>query len=148
MRSRARTRAARLLFVSLGVCSAAWSGACASAPRGEASPPATAAPEAELSPAFFTAEQAQRGQRTFTTVCSTCHGRNDFTGPIFALTWMKDPVGNFYEFASTNMPQDAPGSLQPADYAAVVAYVLQLNGHAPGDRELPADAERLGAMRW
>jgi alcohol dehydrogenase (cytochrome c) len=96
----------------------------------------------------FTADQAQRGQRVFTSVCSTCHGRNDFVGPIFALTWMADPVGNLYEFASTNMPQDAPGSLPPEDYAAVVAYLLQLNGRSPGERELPADPGLLGSMRW
>jgi mono/diheme cytochrome c family protein len=143
MGSRARTTAARLLTV-LG---SAWCTACASAPAAEPAPP-TAAPSAELAPAAFTAEQAERGQRVFTSVCSTCHGRNEFTGPIFALTWMAEPVANLYEFASTNMPQDAPGSLPPDDYAAVVAYLLQLNGRAPGDRRLPADREQLATMRW
>jgi alcohol dehydrogenase (cytochrome c) len=125
----------------------AWNAACASAPAAEPVPPPSAQ-DTELTPAVFTAEQAQRGQRVFTGVCSTCHGRNEFTGPIFALTWMEDPVANLYEFASTNMPQDAPGSLPPEDYAAVVAYLLQLNGRAPGDRALPADAAALASMRW
>lgn len=142
-RSRACRRAARLLAV-LGSVSYA---ACAAAPAEEPGPP-PAAPGAELAPAVFTAEQARRGQDVFTSVCSTCHGRNEFTGPIFALTWMEEPVANLYEFASTNMPQDAPGSLPPEDYAAVVAYLLQLNGRAPGDRELPADRERLATLRW
>jgi mono/diheme cytochrome c family protein len=143
MRSRARRRAARLLTVF----GTAWCAACASAPP-EESGPSPAAPGAELAPAVFTAEQARRGQGVFTSVCSTCHGRNEFTGPIFALTWMEEPVANLYEFASINMPQDAPGSLPPEDYAAVVAYLLQLNGRAPGDRELPADRERLSTVRW
>jgi mono/diheme cytochrome c family protein len=121
--------------------------ACAPAPPAEpTSPPAGSG--TELAPAVFTAAQAERGRGVFTSVCSTCHGRNEFTGPIFALTWMEEPVANLYEFASTNMPQDAPGSLPPEDYAAVVAYLLQLNGRAPGDRELPADRDRLAAMRW
>jgi mono/diheme cytochrome c family protein len=98
--------------------------------------------------AVFTAEQAARGQRVFTTVCSVCHGRSEFTGPIFALTWMAEPVGNLFQHISTAMPQDRPGSLAPEEYAAVVAYMLQLNGRVPGDRELPADASALGRMRW
>lgn len=84
----------------------------------------------------------------FTGVCATCHGRNEFAGPIFALTWMEEPVGNIFEYASANMPQDAPGSLPPEDYAAVVAYLLQLNGRTPGGPELPADAAQLAGMRW
>jgi mono/diheme cytochrome c family protein len=141
--SRAGRRAARLLVV-LG---SLWCAGCASAAVEEASPP-PAVSGAELTPAFFTAEQAARGQGVFTSVCSTCHGRNEFTGPIFALTWMEEPVGSLYEFAGTNMPQDAPGSLPREDYAAVVAYLLQLNGREPGNRELPADREQLAALRW
>jgi mono/diheme cytochrome c family protein len=103
---------------------------------------------AEPAAPFFTTEQAARGQRTFTTVCAVCHGRNEFTGPIFALTWMEEPVGHLFEHISTAMPQDDPGSLAPEEYAAIVAYLLQLNGRAAGERELPADAELLGGLRW
>jgi hypothetical protein len=46
------------------------------------------------------------------------------------------------------MPQDRPGSLSAEEYAAIVAYLLQLNGRAAGDRELPADEALLGRMRW
>lgn len=109
--------------------------------------PAPAEP-AEPTAAYFTAGQAARGQQVFTTICSACHGRNEFTGPIFALTWKADPVGNLFEHISTAMPQDRPGSLSPAQYADVLAYILQLNGLTAGDRELPADAELLGRMRW
>ena len=98
--------------------------------------------------AFFTLDQATRGQLVFTTVCAVCHGRNEFTGPIFALTWMADPVGHLFQHISTAMPQDRPGSLSAAEYASIVAYFLQLNGRAASDRELPADAELLGRMRW
>ena len=98
--------------------------------------------------AYYTAEQAARGQRTFTTVCAVCHGRNEFTGPIFALTWMAEPIGHLFEHISTAMPQDAPGSLTPAEYASVVAYMLDLNGRPAGERELPADAETLGRFVW
>jgi mono/diheme cytochrome c family protein len=107
-------------------------------------------PEAEREPtvATYTAEQAARGEQVFTTVCAVCHGRNEFVGPIFALTWMADPVGHLFEHISTAMPQDRPGSLAPEAYAAVVAYMLRLNGRPAGDRELPADPAVLGTMRW
>ena len=139
-RSRGHTRAARLLFFLGGLAGCASAGA-------EAPVPSPAEP-AEPTAAYFTAGQATRGQQVFTTICSACHGRNEFTGPIFALTWKADPVGNLFEHISTAMPQDRPGSLSPAQYADVLAYILQLNGLTAGDRELPADAELLGRMRW
>ena len=113
---------------------------------------ASATPEApapaEPATAFYTVEQAAEGQRIFTTVCAVCHGRNEFTGPIFQLTWMEEPVGHLFEHVSTAMPQDDPGSLAPEEYAAVVAYMLQLNGRPAGDRRLPADADALARLRW
>lgn len=117
------------------------------------SAPQTPAPPAEglatePTPASYTAEQATRGQRVFGNVCAVCHGRNEFIGPIFALTWRVEPVGALFEHISTKMPQDRPGSLTADEYAAIVAYLLQLNGRPAGERELPADAELLSRMRW
>lgn len=128
--------ASRLLFL-LGTAG------CASVPPAA---PDTAPPAPTV--AFYTAEQATRGQRVFTVVCSTCHGRSEFTGPIFGFTWMADSVGDLFEHISTEMPQDDPGSLSADEYVAVVAYLLQLNGRAAGERELPADAELLATLRW
>lgn len=145
---RGRGRAARLLAVCAVVS------ACAAAPvpgADEASPPVGPGDEpasSEPIAAYYTSEQASRGQRTFTSVCAVCHGRNEFTGPIFALTWMAEPVGSLFEHVSTAMPQDDPGSLTPDEYAAVVAYLLQLNGRPAGERPLPADREALARLSW
>lgn len=134
--SRGRGSGPRLvLFLVSGV-----GGCTASAPE----PPAPA----EAAAAFYTGEQAAEGQRVFTTVCAVCHGRNEFTGPIFQFTWMEEPVGHLFQHISTAMPQDDPGSLTPEEYAAVVAYMLQLNGRPAGERRLPADEELLGRLRW
>ena len=101
-------------------------------------------PQAEgLSSALYTSEQAERGEGIFSAVCSACHGGNEFKGPIFAMTWMAEPVGYLFEHISTNMPEDRPGSLSPPEYAAVLAYFLRVNGREPGHIELPADAELL-----
>ena len=133
-RGRARDRAARLLFVSLVF----WTGSCAPA---SPEPPAPPADEpAALVPATFTSEQAQRGERVFTGVCSSCHGRNEFMGPIFQLTWMKEPVGNLFEYASANMPQDAPGSLPLDDYAAVGQRVRENDEFPHLVARVPPDA--------
>ncbi len=44
---------------------------------------------------------------------------------------------------STQMPEDAPGSLELQQYADIVAFVLRLNGFEPGGSELPADGAGL-----
>jgi mono/diheme cytochrome c family protein len=143
--SRAATARLLLLFAA-----GMWT-ACAAGTAGDPAPvaPASAPPtvDAPLAP-FFTSPQAARGQEVFTTVCSTCHGRNEFTGPIFAITWRAEPVLSLFEHISTNMPQDRPGSLTPEQYIDVLAYILQLNGIQPGARELVPDAALLARTEW
>ncbi len=97
---------------------------------------------------MYTTAQAQRGQRVFSQVCASCHSRGEFQGRMFEMTWMSRPVSDFFEHISTSMPQDRPGALRPEEYAAVVAYVLQLNGRPAGEQELPLDAAALVEIRW
>lgn len=118
---------------------------CSPAPA--ATTPPAPAPDEPVA-ATFTTAQAARGQSVFTSVCSTCHGRNEFSGPIFAITWRADPVGSLFEHVSTAMPQDRPGSLSPQQYIDVVAYILQLNGIQPGTQELTPDIALLSRMEW
>jgi len=119
--------------------------ACAGAPSTTAT---AAAPPAGPLAAEYTAAQAQRGLAVFTNVCSTCHGRNEFTGRIFALTWRAEPLVALFEHISTNMPQDRPGSLTPQQYIDVVSYILQLNGIQAGSRELAPDTALLTRIDW
>jgi hypothetical protein len=44
------------------------------------------------------------------------------------------------------MPEDDPGSLNPADYAAVLAYIFEAYGLPSGDTALPTDEETLEAI--
>jgi len=121
----------------------------------EPAPPVTTVPGvpgsvAPAPPAMvsYTAMQAQRGQEVFEATCSACHALGEFRGQMFRLTWMASPIGHFYQLIATTMPQDAPGSLEPADYAAVVAYILQLNGHPAGSVELPPGFDALEGLAW
>jgi mono/diheme cytochrome c family protein len=118
---------------------------CASAPaETPVPPPPTDGPVAPV----YTAAQARRGQAVFTNVCATCHARNEFTGPIFELTWRGEPLAGIFEHISTNMPQDRPGSLTPEQYIDVVSYILELNGIPPGAQELAPDLVLLVRTEW
>ena len=44
------------------------------------------------------------------------------------------------------MPTGAPGTLAKRDYAAVVAYLLEVNGYPSGEAELPVDEAALEAI--
>ncbi len=91
----------------------------------------------------FTEEQANRGESTFRTFCSSCHSNSEFASPGFRERTSGRRVGGFFEYIRFNMPEDSPASLSAGAYANVVAYILYLNGFPPGDEELPPRASEL-----
>ena len=119
-------------------------------PTASPSPAAAGAPTSPRSSTAvsYTQAQADHGRQVFNSVCSACHGVSEFRGQLFRTTWMARSIGDFFQHISTAMPQDNPGGLSPVQYAAVVAYVLQLNGQPAGDWELPADARLLSGFSW
>lgn len=94
-----------------------------------------AQPTRSVRDGVYTEEQARQGEETFTTVCGVCHMSEEFTG-TFMQSWSGATVGALYELISTTMPQDRPSGLRRRQYAAVLAYIFELNG-------LPAGAEPL-----
>jgi mono/diheme cytochrome c family protein len=95
----------------------------------------------------YTPEQATVGERVFNDECGLCHASAEFSGRVFQLTWAGRPVAAFYSHISNSMPLEAPGSLPADEYAAVVAYVLKLNGYPAGDEPLPPDVAALTAIQ-
>lgn len=91
----------------------------------------------------FTAEQAEEGGDVFSTRCSGCHAPSFFQADVFVLTWAGRPVRSLFRRISTTMPEDNPGGLRPEEYAAVVAYLLELNDYPAGEIVLPSDEEAL-----
>jgi mono/diheme cytochrome c family protein len=87
----------------------------------------------------FTSAQATQGQRTFERVCASCHDTGEFSGGRFQFTWVGLTTADLYETIATLMPEGDPGSLSPQEYAAVVAYLLQLNDYPTGVAPLPTD---------
>ena len=126
--------------------------AAAGAPATEADDAAApdAAPPGDASPAlvaFYTEEQARRGQRAFRQVCSDCHYTSEFKGPVFTDVWARRTARDLYRELRRTMPDDNPGGLPRQTYVDVMAYILELNGYPAGSDELPPDDQVLGSFR-
>ncbi len=95
----------------------------------------------------FSAAQVKRGQRILKTICENCHEIEDFTGPG---AYLEDhdgkPLWDTFDFIWSNMPDDDPSSLQPVEYAAVLAYLFSVYGLPTGDADLPIDRKALESI--
>jgi polar amino acid transport system substrate-binding protein len=110
---------------------------------GAVSPPATPADTVGV----FTREQSSAGKDLYEVECSFCHGPREFAGGIFQRRWLTPPVSGIFAHILNTMPQDAPGSLAPAQVASIVAYILELNGQPAGPTPLPVEMEKLARIR-
>jgi mono/diheme cytochrome c family protein len=81
---------------------------------------------------YYTADQAARGEKVFTTHCMVCHARADLSNPDFQLKWNGRTVYDLFERLQSTMPESDPGGLATAEYADVVAYLMKLNGMPAG----------------
>jgi uncharacterized protein YjbI with pentapeptide repeats len=105
-----------------------------------------------LEPVVFTPAQVTQGRGLFGSSCTGCHGENlqgldapPLTGDFFTH-WYDGPVAALFDYIITTMPLDRPGSLTPQQTAALVAFILERNGFAPGETPLPAEPEALARM--
>ena len=91
--------------------------------------------------------QAARGNEIYLMQCKSCHTPASHTGAVFANSWHGKPLSALYNFIVERMPKNEPGSLQPYEYADVLAYLLKLNDMPSGSEELPADSLALRKIR-
>lgn len=104
----------------------------------------------------FTPTQAMAGESAYLERCAGCHqpdlsGGEDspaLAGPQFAARWDGRTLDAFFGLIRRSMPMDAPGSLSPAECAAVVAYVLQQNGFPAGASPLADQPQSLAGIRF
>ena len=47
--------------------------------------------------------------------CKSCHTPASHTGATFASWWDRKPLSELFQFVTTRMPKNEPGSLQPDD---------------------------------
>lgn len=102
----------------------------------------------------YTAEQADRGADLYEEHCAECHGSTlggsaeapGLIGNFFRNTWFGGSAGVMFDFLSAAMPQQAPGSLTPQQYADITAFLMFKNKTPAGAAELPADSAVLATM--
>ena len=100
---------------------------------------------------IYTLQQAAVGRDLYVRDCAVCHGAAlegaeaglDLAGRAFRDRWRAMSIGQFFELTKQTMPVTNPAGLSDVNYAAVVAFMLNRNGYAPGDRPLSSDMAQL-----
>jgi len=92
--------------------------------------------------------QARRGVALFQQHCHACHTTTQFQSAAFAEARAGRPVFELFDEIRTSMPQNAPGQLSAQEYLDIVVYLLELNGHATAEEELPVDEAVLQRVRF
>lgn len=97
--------------------------------------------------ATYTPEQADLGERVANRYCVKCHDNSYFEGALYdavrgqRVEYLLDPI-------RMTMPQDRPGSLKPRHNAALLAWIMSLNGVSPGIEALTDDLEALKQLTF
>jgi quinoprotein glucose dehydrogenase len=99
----------------------------------------------------YSQAQAERGKAAYEQQCAFCH-QSDLQGQGFAPAlvetaftgrWQDGNLGDLFTIVKVTMPQDKPASMTDEEYAAIVAYLLQVNGYPAGQQELRPDPVAL-----
>jgi len=104
--------------------------------------------------ALFTPAQAVAGKPAYQRNCANCHGASvddgnsapPLRGAAFLSKYAGKPAADLFTYVSTKMPPGNPGSLGGAEYAQIIAYVLQQNGFATGRKEFASEASALAPV--
>ena len=116
-----------------------------------ASPAPKPSPSKSTLDGVFTDAEAARGKTAYNNNCSACH-MEDLSGSGQALPLAGDAFMDIWEGQTMNdlvglvegtMPQDRPGSLEPAMALDIISYVLQQNKFPAGTEELKNDPDAL-----
>ena len=102
----------------------------------------------------FTADQATQGKALFETKCAICHGAElnggemapAWAGAGFVANWQGTSLGDLFTRIHTTMPANDPGSMNNAEVALVLSYILSFNQFPAGSTPLPADEAALGQI--
>ena len=105
----------------------------------------------------FTDAQSLRGRRIFGAHCASCHGAElegaigpALAGSTFRTKWNGGAgrsTAELFHLLSTTMPKPAMGSLAPAAYLDVLAYLLHQRGRVVSQGELTEHIHAPSAER-
>ena len=97
----------------------------------------------------FSSAQVTQGKRLFDSICADCHEISEFTDAGAYLEQQEGKtVWEAFEYIWTEMPEDDPASLDPKQYAAVLAYALSAYGLPAGANDLAVDRKSLEGIRF
>ncbi|MCG0239482.1 MAG: c-type cytochrome [Firmicutes bacterium] len=103
-------------------------------------------------PAVVEENQVAQGRQIYQDNCAKCHGRflegqggtARLAGSGSRARQNYRNAQELYDFISTAMPMDRPGSLAPEEYWALVAFIWSANGMDPGPAIIgPENAAQL-----
>ncbi|MEJ0036000.1 MAG: PQQ-binding-like beta-propeller repeat protein [Gammaproteobacteria bacterium] len=105
----------------------------------------------------FSASQAAQGKKLYLEQqCSLCHGANmlgsagapALADSGFRAAWQEHSLGELFDCIRNTMPPGRTGTLENADYARLLAAILEANGFAAGgaDAVLPPDTGKLNGI--
>jgi cytochrome c len=115
----------------------------------------TAAPRAQgagtIWDGIYSAAQADKGRMLYSDQCAVCHGDMAEGGPNapalagndFMVDFNGSAMSELFNRIAQTMPANDPGSLKPADTAAIIAFVGRVNMWPAGQKDLPSDADAL-----
>jgi cytochrome c553 len=103
----------------------------------------------------YTADQAKRGEASYKTGCSSCHGETlkgagespALAGMAFMSNWSGLPLADLYERIRRTMPQDNPARITRQQKIEILAYILSVNKFPSGNTDLPRQPELLKLIR-
>lgn len=103
---------------------------------------------------IYTSQQAQKGADLFSRSCAICHGvdiRGGEAGPallgnVFWDKWSGQPLSALFELTRTTMPVTNPDGFSGAQYAELLAFILQQNGLPAADIEMGGSAATLAEI--
>ncbi len=99
----------------------------------------------------FSAQQAAAGATLYQRSCIECHGATlrgseggpALVGPAFWAKWSGQSLAALYQITATTMPVNNRGGFSPAQYASLIAFMLQQNGLPAGTTAMSSDAGQL-----
>ena len=110
-----------------------------------------------ISDGVYRAEQAERGEFIYPSICGRCHGyRLDgapddpdmlpappIAGPKFLRKWNGASLAALYDYMRTSMPAINPGALSDSEYLDVLSYMLSVSRMPAGQDALRPRQDEL-----
>ena len=124
-----------------------FTAALVSAAQDRAKPPARPSGAVTTMSGVYTAQQAMRGEQTYSNVCISCHPPGWYALPAFKDKWNGLPLSKLFDIITETMPKNEPGSLTDKEYIDAIAFILRTNKAPAGKTELTANPAALRQIR-